>query len=159
MGTRDILIQQLANGPVVLRELIASLPEERLEHRWSGDIWSVQEHVQHLALTQIMLYKRIQLFLKEDIPEIVPFIPDKNAEPPALKPIPELLDVYESWRGKQVGLLTKADNVIWSKEAVHPEYTHYNFDIAVRHILTHDGFHFYRIEELGLLKEENVKPL
>ena len=106
-----------------------------------------------------MLQKRIQLFFKEEHPQIVPFIPDKNAEPQQLKPIPELLDLYASWRAKHIELLKNADESIWSKEAMHPEYTHYNFDIAVRHILTHDGFHFYRIEELGLLKEENIKPL
>jgi hypothetical protein len=142
-----------------LRDLIASLPEERLSHNFGGDIWSVHEHVQHLALTQIMLQKRIQLFFKEEQPTIIPFIPDKNAEPQSLKPIPALLDLYESWRKKQIETIEKADDTIWQKEAVHPEYTHYNFDIAVRHILTHDGFHFYRIEELGLLKEENIKPV
>ncbi|HEQ71960.1 MAG TPA: DinB family protein [Spirochaetia bacterium] len=153
------MISQLENGPVVLRDLVASIPEERLTHGFGGNIWSVQEHVQHLALTQIMLQKRIQLFFKEEKPEIVPFVPDQNAEPHTLKPIGDLLNLFESWRKKQLESLKKADDAIWGKEAVHPEYTHYNFEIAVRHILTHDGFHFYRIEELGLLRKENVKAL
>jgi hypothetical protein len=159
MGNRELHIRQLENGPAVLRDLISSIPAERLTHDFGGDIWSVQEHVQHLALTQIMLLKRIQLFFKEEHPQIVPFIPDKNAQRPAPKPIPDLLDLYADWREKQIAAIRKADETLWSKKAVHPEYTHYDFDIAVRHILTHDGFHFYRIEELGLLKAENIRAM
>ncbi len=159
MTNREILIRQLENGPTVLRDLVASIPAERLTHSFGGNIWSGHEHIQHLALTQIMLQKRIQLFFKEERPQIITFIPNKSAEPQTLKPVPELLDLYTTWRGKQIESLKKADDAIWNKKADHSEYTHYDFEIAVRHILTHDGFHFYRIEELGLLRKENIKAL
>jgi hypothetical protein len=145
MNPKDFLIQQLTNGPAVLSDLIAAIPSERLDHQFGNGIWSVHDHVQHLAFTQVLMAKRVQMFFKEERPEIIPYYPDKDAARPALKPVPELLASY-------------ADS-IWRKKAIHPEYTEYDFHIAVRHILTHDGFHFYRIEELGFLKPENVKPM
>jgi hypothetical protein len=159
MNPKDFLIQQLTNGPAVLSDLITAIPSERLDHQFGNGIWSVHDHVQHLAFTQVLMAKRVQMFFKEERPEIIPYYPDKDAARPALKPVPELLASYADWRGKQVEAIKKADDSIWRKKAIHPEYTEYDFHIAVRHILTHDGFHFYRIEELGFLKPENVKPM
>jgi hypothetical protein len=156
---KEILIQQLANGPALLEDLLAAIPRERLVRDFGPGAWSVHEHDQHLALVQITMQKRIRLFFAEERPEIVPFNPDQSDEKRSLKPIAELLATYAEWRSRQIESLKKADESIWNKKAIHPEYDHYDFPIAVRHILTHDGFHFYRIEELGLLKEENVKPL
>ncbi len=156
---KEIFIRQLANGPAILEDLIAAIPSDRLDREFGAGTWTVHEHVQHLALTQIMLKKRIDLFFREERPEIVPFTPDGPAEKRTLKPVAELLATYAEWRTRQIESLGKADETIWKKEAVHPEYDRYDFPIAVRHILTHDGFHFYRIEELGLLKAENVKPM
>jgi hypothetical protein len=161
MNQHELLIRQLEGGPELLRGLIASIPTPRLAFEFGGDIWTVHAHVQHLALTQIMLQKRIQLLIKEEHPVIVPYQPDKDAEKGAgsLKPVPALLDIYASWRGRQVDTLRKAAAAVWEKHVTHPEYETCDFHIAIRHILLHDGFHFYRIEELGLLKTENVKAL
>ncbi|MBN2352804.1 MAG: DinB family protein [Spirochaetales bacterium] len=156
---KEALIRQLANGPAVLEDLISAIPPERLDREFGPGVWTVHEHVHHLAMTQVTMQKRIQLFFKKERPEIVPFSPDRQAEKPVLKPIAELLAAYAEWRARQVESVKKADDSIWSKQAIHPEYEHYDFPIAVLHILTHDGFHFYRIEELGLLKAENVKPI
>ncbi len=159
MNKKEILLQQLMNGPAVLEDLIAAIPPERIDHDFGPGIWTVHEHVHHLAMTQVTMQKRIQLFLAEEKPEIVPYYPDRQAEKPVLKPIAELLAAFAEWRARQLESIGKAGDPIWNKRATHPEYERYDFPIAVRHILTHDGFHFYRIEELGLLKKENVRPL
>jgi hypothetical protein len=159
MTNKEVLIQQLANGPAVLNGLIAAIPPERIDRNFGPGIWTVHEHVHHLAVTAVMQLKRLRLFFREERPEIVPFYPDREAAPPALKPMPELLSAYADRRAEQIEVLKKADDSIWGKKAIHPEYTEYDFRFAVRHIAVHDGFHFYRIEELGFLKPENIRPL
>jgi hypothetical protein len=44
----------------------------------------------------------------------------------------------------------------WEKPGVHPEYDQYSLEILLRHILTHDGWHMYRMEEIWLAKDESL---
>ena len=42
----------------------------------------------------------------------------------------------------------------WTRKAKHKEYIEYTPYIMLRHILMHDHFHMYRIEELWLTTDE-----
>ena len=102
-----------------------------------------------------MLFKRLELFVKEEKPEIKPYIPDQKSESSRSgnKPIRDLVAAFAKWRKRQLELIESCEPKMWSKTARHPEYTLYTFEILVRHILLHDGFHMYRIEELWLAKD------
>ncbi len=71
----------------------------------------------------------------------------------------ELIERFTAIRKEQIDLIKKADSSVWKRQAKHPEYKKYDFDILVRHILVHDGLHFWRMEELWIGKEEYIKPL
>ncbi len=51
-------------------------------------------------------------------------------------------------------LLSKLDKSVWEKTATHPEYEHYSLYILARHILIHDHWHMYRMEELWLTRDD-----
>ena len=51
-------------------------------------------------------------------------------------------------------LLSQLDDLDLVKEAKHDEYKKYNIEIKLNHMLFHDYWHIYRIEELWLTKDE-----
>ena len=157
---REVLIQSLQDAPAILQDLVDSVPEDKVSARPREGIWTILEHLHHLGATQIMLGQRIKSFLTDDRPKIIPFIPDGDNTPNVQgKSADDLLKTYEHARKEQIEDLQSAPDAIWAKRADHPEYETYNFGILVRHILLHDFFHFYRIEELAFLKEENISDL
>jgi uncharacterized damage-inducible protein DinB len=155
----QILIDALRLNVQILRDFIATIPDGELRNRRREGFWSIHEHLNHLVITQIMLCRRIELFIKEDRPVIVPFVPDGKPkdESSASKPAGELLDAFAKWREKQLHLLETCADGTWARTALHPEYLSYTFEILVRHILLHDSFHMNRIEELWLLKDQFLK--
>jgi len=103
-----------------------------------------------------MLLERLQRFLDEDRPEFVPYIPgDAEEEGRSLEmEMKAALAEFAQCRKLQVALLEKADDAAWEKTARHPEYDLYTLHILTRHILMHDHWHMYRMEQLWLTKDE-----
>jgi hypothetical protein len=158
---RQALIAGLKLGPQILEDFVSGIPEQQLHRKRGEGFWSLYEHVEHLALTQLMLYKRLESFTKEERPEFVPYFPDEKEEKheKKIKPVADILSMYRRWRDKQVELIEGGDGTLWEKSAVHPEYEQYGFKILVRHILLHDSFHLYRMEELWLARDEYLTEL
>ncbi len=166
---RDLL-EGLRRTPVILSEFVKTIPEAGLDLRRGQGFWTIAEHVSHLAEVQPMLLGRFQRFMNEDRPEFVPYIPEDDKEAsdtPLRMNMTAALGQFGLYRGKQLDLLECADDVIWQKTAIHPEYEMYSFYILARHTLMHDYWHMYRIEETladkGCLSEKNgiadaVKP-
>jgi hypothetical protein len=63
------------------------------------------------------------------------------------------LDQFTRYRYKQLLLLESADHITWKKTATHPEYEAYSLYILTRHVLMHDYWHMYRMEELWLTRD------
>ena len=155
------LIESLKSFSQILTDFMEQIPEEKLHLRRGEDFWTLYEHLHHLAISQLMLFKRLELFKKQDKPKIIPFIPDGQARQSdaPIKSVQELLAVFTKWRQKQVAFIESVDTAIWKKTADHPAYDLYTFEILVRHILMHDGFHMYRMEELWLAKDKYLTRL
>ena len=155
------LIEGLKLGPQILEDFVLGIPEDQLQRKRGEGFWSLYEHIEHLALTQLMLYKRLELFIEEERPEFVPYFPDEKEEKgeQKIKPVADILAMYRRWRDKQVQLIESGDAALWEKTAIHPEYEQYGFKILVRHILLHDSFHLYRMEELWLARDEYLTEL
>jgi hypothetical protein len=95
-------------------------------------------------------------------PEFVPYIPGKAEEEPDNPPrmdITAALDQFAECRGKQLLLLESADDATWGKTATHPEYETYSLYILTRHVLMHDYWHMYRMEELWLTRDTYMTRL
>ena len=155
------LLDGLERSGRILSEFVRTIPAEKMNLRRGEGFWTIAEHVCHLAQVQPMLLERLQRFLNEDRPEFVPYIPgDDEAEtlPPQMEKN-VALESFAHHRGKQLALLEKADEADWQKTAGHPEYELYSLYILVRHILMHDHWHMYRMEELWLARDAYLTKL
>lgn len=162
MQDRFDLLEGLSRAPGILSEFVKSIPEERLDLRRGKDFWTIAEHVSHLAEVQPMLLDRFERFINEEHPEFVPYIPgDAEDEPdtPARLTIADALDQFALYRDKQLTVLKSADDRIWQRNATHPEFNQYSFTILARHLLMHDYWHMYRMEELWLTKDNYLTAL
>jgi hypothetical protein len=66
----------------------------------------------------------------------------------------EALKEFKTLRSESIEIVKSLDDSIWEKEAEHPEYKIYTPYIMLRHLLMHDYFHMYKIEELWLTNDE-----
>jgi hypothetical protein len=149
------LLESLKRTPRILAEFVGAVPHAKLDLRRGEGVWTVGEHVRHLAQVQPMLAERCRRFLREERPEFIPYVPGKGTGGPDV-PEPTMgaaLEGFARSRGEQLALLEKADAVAWRKTALHPEYETYTLYILARHILMHDYWHMYRMEELLLARD------
>ena len=150
------LLEGLRRTPKILSEFVLAVPEDKIDLRRGEGFWTVAEHVSHLAQVQPMLLDRFQRFINEDHPEFVPYIPGNVEDEPDTPPRMNMnaaLDQYTHCRKNQLALLESAQDITWKKTAVHPEYETYSLYILTRHVLMHDYWHMYRMEELWLTKD------
>ena len=156
------LLEGLRRTPKILSEFVQTIPEDKLDLRRGGGFWTVAEHVSHLAQVQPMLLDRFERFMNEDHPEFVPYIPGKAEEEPdtpARMSMASALDQFSEYRDKQLLLLEGANDITWKKTATHPEYEAYSLYILTRHVLMHDYWHMYRMEELWLTRDAYLTKL
>ena len=155
------LLDCLKRSGRILSEFVQTIPAEKLNLRRGDAFWTIAEHVSHLAQVQPMLLERLQRFMDEDHPEFIPYIPggDDAEETPPLMEMTAALESFTHQRAKQLALLEKADAAVWHKTATHPEYELYSLYILVRHILMHDHWHMFRMEELWLTRDANLTKL
>jgi len=150
------ILDGLKRSPGVLAGLVKAIPENRLDIRRREGFWTVAEQVSHLAEVQPMLLGRFQRFLEENHPEFVPFLPtagEDEQKTPVRLDVAVALAQFEDYRNRQLGLLEGLDTDGWQKTGTHPEYELYSLSILARHVLMHDYWHMYRIEELWLTKD------
>lgn len=156
MQDRHDLIDGLRRSPAILSGFVESIPANKLDLRRGSGFWTIAEHVSHLAQVQPMLLERIKRFISEDSPEFIPYIPgEEEDEPdtPERMDMPTALDQFAAVRADQLRTLEGADDAVWSREGRHPEYERYSLYILARHMLMHDHWHMYRMEELWLTRD------
>jgi hypothetical protein len=155
------ILSSLSGSPAILEGLLLSIPTDALQQKRGQGFWSLHEHAAHLADVQPMILERLRRIISEEMAEFVPFIPgeDETAGPPALPSVEMILTRFRSVREEQIELLGKAGKSVWEKCAIHPEYDQYGLLILARHILMHDHWHMYRMEELWLTKDEFLTKL
>ena len=155
------LLDGLGRSDHILSEFVKTIPVAKMNLRRGDGFWTIAEHVSHLAQVQPMLLERLQRFMDEDRPEFVPYVPGSDGAE-ARSPQMEQKIALESFahhREKQLALLEKADQADWQKIAIHPGFELYSLYILVRHILMHDHWHMYRMEELWLTRDAYLTKL
>lgn len=155
------LLETLKRSPAILSQFVLSIPDHKLDVRRGEGFWTVAEHYSHLAQVQPILLKRIERFMTEEHPEFVPYSPAAPDEPatPARMSVESALDQFACYRAGQLKLLERADEGTWRKTGSHPEYEQYSLYILTRHILMHDHWHMYRMEELWLTRDAFLTAL
>lgn len=139
----------------ILKTFIADMEKDKLYLRRGNGFWTIAEHMIHLDKVQTMLTERIERFIDEPCPEFTPFIPRKapSAKSSVKPDVSAAVTSFIKKRETQLRLLDKAPPEAWHKTGRHPEYEQYSLYILVRHILMHDHWHMYRMEELWLTRD------
>ncbi len=155
MSNTTTLIAALENAPGVIIPLIREVPLEYLKRRPSPTKWSAYEHACHLSGSDEPFRARLDLMLTTPAPFIRSIINSPEDESGALLSIDldEALDRYVRERASLVKRLKELSVEDWQRRAVHEAFSHYSVWIMFRHLLNHEMFHAYRIEELLLKKD------
>ena len=161
MPDRIDILDGLRRSGRILEAFVRTIPAEHLGRIRDEGCWSIAEHVSHLAQVQPMLLERILRFMREDLPAFTPYIPGASEveERPPVVEMTAAFEAFNQYRAKQVDLLESADDITWQKTGRHPEYAQYSLYILVRHILMHDHWHMYRMEELWLTRDAYLTKL
>lgn len=156
------LVDGLRQSPAILAALVQSIPEDKLDVRRGDGFWTIAEHVSHLAQVQPMLRDRLKRFLAEEHPTFVPYLPgegEDEPDTPVRLPMDVALAQFGEIREEQCRLLDNADANRWNRQGTHPEYDQYSLHILTRHLLMHDHWHMYRVEELWLTRDAYLTRL
>ena len=144
--------ESLSKTPGILIELLDQIPSDLLKQRRIEDKWTIHEHACHIATgDKFGFHKRIAAFINELEPKFEPlsgesFDKDFYSE----MDLNKALDEFKQLRKQTIELTNNLEAQIWNKNSIHPEYEKYTPYIMLRHLLMHDHFHMYRIEELWL---------
>ncbi len=149
------LIFALETAPGVIIPLIREVPLDRLKRRPSENKWSAYEHAIHLSQSDVAFRARLDLILSEPEPLIktIENSPEDEAGAMLDVDLDASLDRYVRERASLVERLKRLSSDDWQKTAVHEAFDHYSVFIMFRHLLNHEMFHAYRIEELLLRKD------
>ena len=154
METADI-ISRLEAAPALIAELVRETPQRNRKRRPAPDRWSVHEHACHLAEVHPLFFERLDRMLREENPVIVPYDPPPEEQTGSLleRDLDQELQRFTADRAKLVRRLRELSPDDWKRRGEHGDYKPYSVAIMFRHVMIHDYFHAYRIEELALKKD------
>jgi len=155
MSLPPATLQTLRDLPTVVEPYFLSIPQDRLDLKRTPEAWTLREHLYHVAAVQGMLLGRMTLLRDDPDPVIVPYFPQN--EPALADRYPSVAAAFTEYKTKRQQQLTLLEGLTeqqWTKPARHPEYERYDLTLVVHHLVFHEYWHFYRIEELWLTRDE-----
>ncbi|MDP4180089.1 MAG: DinB family protein [Bacillota bacterium] len=155
---KENLLNTFQSMPDNVSEYIKNIPCDLLDRKRTEDSWTIREHIYHIVSVQEMLYLRILNIKNEENPVITPYFPENEKDiVTRYDSISEALGWYKECRQKQSLLINQLSESDLEKEAKHDEYILYNIPIMINHMIFHEYWHLYRIEELWLTRDESFK--
>ncbi len=151
----NTVVDQLACGPALIRQLIYEMPPELRKRRPAPGMWSAHEHAVHLPAIQPLMSQRLDLMLNDLDPYIKSYEPSRDEPDGALLKLDldAEMDRFERDRAALIARLRTLTPEQLAITAGHEEYANYGVFIMFRHVALHDGHHAYKIEERLLRKE------
>ena len=148
------VIDQLARGPAVVRQLIYEMPPELRKRRPAQGVWSAHEHAVHLPAVQPIMMRRLDQMLSQPGCTIKSYEPSRDEPDDALLKLDldAEMDRFDRERAAMIERLRTLTPEQWAIPAKHEEYSHYGVYIMFRHIALHDMHHAYKIEDRLLRK-------
>ncbi|MCI0335269.1 MAG: DinB family protein [Planctomycetes bacterium] len=158
----SVVLDQLARGPGLVRQVIYEVPVELRKRRPAPGMWSAHEHAVHLSMVEPIMLRRLDYMLSDPLPRIKSYEPSRDEPEDALLKLDldAEMDRFERQRAAFIERLRQLTPEQWQITAEHEEYSHYGIFIMARHIALHDLHHAYKIEERLLRKnwDDNPKP-
>ena len=149
------LIANLESAPGIIIGLVREVPPHNLKRRPAPNKWSVHEHACHIAIGDAAFLSRLELMLSNPHPRIKSMVtsPDEEAGSLLSLDLDDALGLYVQERARVVKRLKELSDEDWQRTAEHEAFSHYSVYIMFRHLLVHEMFHAYRIDELLLKKD------
>ena len=149
-----IILDQLARGPELVRQLIFDVPTELRKRRPAPGVWSAHEHAVHLPAVQPIMMARLNQMLTHPGCTIKSYEPSRDEPDDALLTLDldTEMDRFARERTAMLDRLRALTGQDWSIAAQHEEYSHYGVFIMFRHLAMHDLHHAYKIEDRLLRK-------
>ena len=153
-GDIATVLDQLARGPSLVRQVIYEMPAQLRKRRPAPGMWSAHEHAVHLPAVQPIMMRRLEQMLSEPAPRIKSYEPSRDEPDDALLKLDldAEIDRFDRERTATIERLRQLTPEQWAITAEHDEYSHYSIFIMFRHVALHDLHHAYKIEERLLRK-------
>lgn len=149
------VLETLRTLPNVVEPWFRKIPADQIDLRRLPEAWTLREHLYHIAGVQPMLLGRMHLLAEDPKPVIRPYFPQNE---PALAErypsVDEAFRQYRDLRSQQMDFLNSVPEAAWTRPGEHPEYSAYDLELVVHHLVFHEYWHFYRTEELWLTRPE-----
>lgn len=150
----------LKNIPEIINSFISRINESDFDRKLNPESWTIREHLYHICGVQKMLLKRIETIKNDIDPVIEPYFPQNdNSIGSKYDSISAALIEYKTLRNYQIELIESCSEEELLKEALHKEYKKYNIPIIVTHMIFHEYWHMYRIEELFLTSDDFIDAI
>lgn len=145
------ILNALNETPRLLKELIFEIDPVLYKKKIVKGKWSIHEHATHIAVGDIYgFHKRLKDFKQEEKPVIEPLSGDNFERDFFIKlDLEKTIDEFFEIRQKTIELAKTLHPDDWQKLAIHPEYKAFTPYIMLRHVLMHDHYHLYKIEDMG----------
>src|SRR5918994_5336477 len=155
MESAGQIIAALERAPAIVIPLVRQADPTILKRRPAPGEWSIHENACHLAEVHPLFFRRLDLMLAEDDPEIRSYDPGRDDPDDALLKLDleDSLRRFAADRARLVARLREISPAQWHRTARHDEYNAYSIFIMFRHLVLHDFDHAYQIEELLLRKD------
>lgn len=154
LNEHNIVLDQLARGPELVRQLIYEVPTGLRKRRPAPGVWSAHEHAVHLPAVQPIMMARLEQMLAQPGCTIKSYEPSRDEPDDALLAL-DLDTEMNRFTRKRTAMLDRLHALTpqeWSITAQHEEYSHYGVFIMFRHLAMHDLHHAYKIEDRLLRK-------
>jgi hypothetical protein len=151
----DLVLDQLARGPALVRQVIYEMPPELRKRRPAPGVWSAHEHAVHLPAIYPLIIRRLEQMLAQPGCTIKSYEPSRDEPDDALLKL-DLNAEMDRFDRERVALIERLRTLTphqWAITAEQEEYSHYGVFIMLRHIALHDLNHAYKIEDRLLRKE------
>ena len=155
MNTPDTVICILEQSPSIIIPMVRQADPSILKRRPPSGKWSIHEHACHLAEVHPIIFQRLERMRTKKHPRIQPYDPGKDGTETSLIQI-DLESALERFEQDRVRLIEQVRTLKpeeWNRTGDHEEYNYYSIFTMLRHLVLHDFFHTYRIEELLLCKD------
>ena len=155
MTAADALVDALERAPAVVIPLVRQASAEIVKRRPAPGEWSIHENACHLAEVHPLFFRRLDLMLAENDPQIISYDPGRDDPDDALLKLDldDSMRRFAQDRAKLVERLRALSPNDWARTARHEEYNSYSIFTMFRHLALHDFHHAYRIEELLLCRD------
>ena len=149
------MLDQLARGPRLVRQVIDEVPPELRRRRPAPGDWSAHEHAVHLPAIYPLVTRRLDQMLRDPSQPIKDYEPSRDDPDDAQSKLDldAEMDRFDRERAAMIERLKTLAPDQWAIAVEHEEYSHYSAFIMFRHLALHDLYHAYRIEERLLRKE------